>query len=306
MSAFQHINNIQRLNQNANLEDARRHGRTGRLNILRRGRTSNVAAVVRLQPALPAGSLALPPSDAIQSGQWAAFSPSRPRELSNKSPATPELGSHNSIGPRPDAFSSRTELDAFRPRNELDASRVFYQLDGGSIHSQSPISPVSQTTNASRFQESTHTGNRFRDGMVLELDASSQEVHHQLDTLNQQVHQLDGDCVMREAAILSSVNPIAHGTIASGSQYAHASTNERTPNRTASASFVAPLRPSGVKTKPGAVRTTEIVSDGSRGFDCPIRAGPNGENSCTWPPRNEIRGFPFLARVKFVYGACRC
>ena len=41
------------------------------------------------------------------------------------------------------------------------------------------------------------------------------------------------------------------------------------------------------------------------GFDCPIRAGPNGTNLCTWPPRRDILGFPTLARVKFVNAVYR-
>lgn len=293
MSGLQYTNNIQRLNQNANLEDARRRGH-GRLNILRRGRTNNVAAVVRLQPSLPAGSLALPPSDAIQSRQWAAFSPGRPRELSNDPPATPELGSHDSTRPELDTFLSRTELDAFRPSEELDASRAFYQLDGGqvNIHTQSPISPVSQTTNASRLQESAHTGSGSRDGMILELEASSQRV----DALSQQGHLL--------GISLSSINPLARGTTTSGSHYAHSSTIDSTHNRTGSASFVATLRSLGVKALPDVVKTTGTVLDSAVGFDCPIRAGPNGTNLCTWPPRSKIRGFPNLARVRFVYGAC--
>jgi len=304
MSGSQHINNIQRLNQNANLEDARRRGH-GQLNILRRGRTNNVAAVVRLQPPLPAGSLALPPSDAIQSRQWAAFSPSRPRELSNNPPATPELGSHNSTRPELDTFGPRTELDAFRSSAELDASRALYQLDGGqvSIHNQSPISPVSQTTNASRLQESTHIVNGSHGGMILELEGSSQQFH-QLDALNQQLHQHDGESVVRVPVGVSSIKSLAHGTTAPGSVYAHASTIDRTHNRPASASFVAPLRPLGVKAKTDGISTTITTLEGPVGFDCPIRAGPNGANLCTWPPRSKIRGFRNLARVKFVYDAC--
>ena len=301
MSAFQHINNIQRLNQNANLEDARRRGRgRGRLSFLRR--TNNIAAVVRLQPPLPAGSLAPPPSDAVQSRQWAAFAPGQAGELSNICPATPELCSHDSPRPELNAFRSRTELEALRPCTELDASRAFYQLDGESIHSQSPISPISQTTNASRSQVSPHAGNGSHDGMILELEASSQEIH-QLSAVGQQVYQLDGDCVMREPVSLSSLNSLARRSTASGYQHANASAIERTPNRTASASFVAPLRPLGVRPPIDGTSTTGTIPDGSRGFDCPIRAGPNGENSCTWPPRSDIRGFPTLARVRFVYGA---
>ena len=40
------------------------------------------------------------------------------------------------------------------------------------------------------------------------------------------------------------------------------------------------------------------------GFDCPIRAGPNGQQHCAWrPPKDTMDGFPKIHRVKYA-GLC--
>jgi len=267
MSAF-HQHNIVRLNQNANLTTNQR-GR-GPLGFLKRGRTNNnVAAVVRRQAPLPAESLAPPPPDAVQSRQWHVYPHGRPMGRSNNTSTTSELGTHN---------STRLELDALRPRMELDATRGPFQLEGGqgSFHSNSPISPLSQVTNASRSQDSTNTGIESYDGTILELD---------------------GACVMHEPVTLSTVNPLPRGQFTSRSLHALSPT-ERANDGRGSGLFVEPVLPLALEAMIAEESTAGMVLDGPVGYDCPIRAGPNGTNLCTWPPRRDISGFPSLARVK--------
>jgi hypothetical protein len=285
MSALRQ-NNIVRLNQNANFSTTPQRG-DRRLGFLKRGRTNNVAAVVRLQAPLPAGSLAPPPSDAVQSGQWKAYPHGRPIEPSIRWSPTSELGTHD---------STRSELDALQPCTELHASSAFYQLHGeqGSVHSQSPISPLSQISNVSGSQDSTSSASANYGGTIrIELDASSQEVH-----------QLDGESVRRKPASPSTTTYTPRGMNASWSQYAYSST-QRPHNDMTSASFAVPLPPLAAKAMIAEESTAGTTLDGHAGFDCPIRAGPNGTNLCTWPPRRDISGFPGLARVRFVHSVSR-
>lgn len=354
MSAFQNI--TQRLDKNARLNAARRRGR-GQLSglpFLKHVRPQNIAAVVLPQAPLPAGSIALPPPDDVQSRQWSSYVQGRPTE-------PVELEHCDGIIPELDVLPTLTRLSEPCSRNiveacsrdhyvELDAPRASYQSIGepNSIHSLSPVSPLSQATNAPGSRDSTTTGSGSCNGTIFELDASSQELHQlngrpdsfhcrsaisslsqltkasksrdstatgsgshdstafELDTSGRDISRVERQRASRDPGSLPwllEIDPLPQTTDQSRGQFTLSPT-EYTQEDIMKASTVEQPHPSGVKAMPNRspARKNPFLTGV---FDCPIRAGPNGTNLCTWPSRPDISGFPSLARMRFVHGTRR-
>lgn len=140
------------------------------------------------------------------------------------------------------------------------------------------------------------TRNERHNDPVVELDASPREVY-----------QLDGEGVAQGADSLRSrspISPLSHVPNSLQPRKAFGSI-QGTLNGMVTASSGQQLPPSCVEVTAGKGSTVILASNDTVGFDCPIRAGPDGKDLCSWPPRRDLSGFPSLARVRFV-NSVRC